>query len=244
MILGRKLIVAIDGVAAAGAKSCNFGMSQDFIKACSPANGRVLTKIPTTYEWSLSCDCLVPNSIFANRAVDMIKEGTKCFVTFTDGQGFRRCGDAYIKSCDYAGSVGSLATFKVTFEPSGPLQTYLAPEPEPFTEGNGIELTAQGDSDFSLDESETLNTYGVGFTTTKTANVTVKARSANWAFINIPFDADTKEAVGHADTQPFDEKSKITGTGNKTFQLTAGTYTILMTNQYLQQPFRVFVVME
>ena len=243
MILGRKLIVAIDGVAVAGAKSCNFGMSQDFIKACSPANGRVLTKIPTTYEWSLSCDCLVPNSIFANRAVDMIKEGTKCFVTFTDGQGFRRCGDAYIKSCDYAGSVGSLATFKVTFEPSGPLQTYLAPEPEPFTDGNGIELIAQGDSDFSLDESETLNTYGVGFTITKTANVTVQSR-ANWAFINIPFDADTKAAVGHAETRPFDEKSKITGTGNKTFQLTAGTYTILMTNQYLQQPFLVIVVME
>lgn len=243
MTLGRKLIVAIDGVAAAGAKSCNFGMSQDFIKACSPANGRVLTKIPTTYEWSLSCDCLVPNSIFANRAVDMIKEGTKCFVTFTDGQGFRRCGDAYIKSCDYAGSVGSLATFKVTFEPSGPLQTYLAPEPEPFTEGNGIKLTAQGDSDFSLDRSETLNTYGVGFTITKAANVTVQSR-ANWAFINIPFDAGTKEAVGHADTRPFDGKSKITGTGNKTFQLTAGTYTILMTNQYLLQPFRVFVVME
>lgn len=243
MTLGRKLIVAIDGVAAAGAKSCNFGMSQDFIKACSPANGRVLTKIPTTYEWSLSCDCLVPNSNFANRAVDMIKEGTKCFVTFTDGQGFRRCGDAYIKSCDYAGSVGSLATFKVTFEPSGPLQTYLAPEPEPFTEGNGIELIAQGDSDFSLDESETLNTYGVGFTITKTAKVTVQSR-ANWAFINIPFDADTKAAVGHAETRPFDEKSKITGTGNKTFQLTAGTYTILMTNQYQQSLFPVLVVME
>lgn len=243
MILGRKLIVAIDGVAVAGAKSCNFGMSQDFIKACSPVNGRVLTKIPTTYKWSLSCDCLVPNSIFANRAVDMIKEGTKCFVTFTDGQGFRRCGDAYIKSCDYAGSIGSLATFKVTFEPSGPLQTYLAPEPEPFTEGNGIELIAQGDSDFSLDGSETLNTYGVGFTITKTANVTVKSR-ANWAFINIPFDADTKDAVRHADTRPFDGKSKITGTNNKTFQLTAGTYTILMTNQIIQNPFRVLIVME
>ena len=243
MIHGRNLIVAIDSVAVAGAKSCNFGMSQDFIKACSPANGRVLTKIPTTYEWSLSCDCLVPNSIFANLVVDMIKEGTKCFVTFTDGQGFRRCGDAYIKSCDYAGSVGSLATFKVTFEPSGPLQTYLAPEPEPFSEGNGIELTAQGDSDFSLDGSETLNTYGVGFTITKAANVTVKSR-ANWAFINIPFDASTKEAVGHADTQPFDGKSKIAGTNNKTFQLTAGTYTILMTNPTQENPFRVLVVME
>ena len=243
MTLGRKLIVAIDGVAAAGAKSCNFGMSQDFIKACSPANGRVLTKIPTTYEWSLSCDCLVPNSIFANRAVDMIKEGTKCFVTFTDGQGFRRCGDAYIKSCDYAGSVGSLATFKVTFEPSGPLQTYLAPEPEPFPDGDGVALIVAGDDDFSFDHDALLDTYGVGFTIDKAAKVTVTAIT-DWAFIDVEFTDEIKQAVGMLDTRPFDDKTKITGTGNKTFQLTAGTYTILMTNQYLQQPFRVFVVME
>ena len=52
MILGRNLKVIIDGIQVAGAKSCEFDISQEFITACSPTNGRVLIKIPTTYDWS------------------------------------------------------------------------------------------------------------------------------------------------------------------------------------------------
>lgn len=126
MIHGRNLIVAIDGVAVAGAKSCKLQLSQDFIEACAPDSGRVHEKIPTTYDWSVSVDCLVPNSTLSVSLKDKLIAGTKCLLTFTDGSGDNRAGFVYIKSCDESGNIGSLATFSASFESTGPLYKYSA----------------------------------------------------------------------------------------------------------------------
>ena len=121
MIHGRNLIVSLDGVAIAGAKSCRLSISQDFLKACSPTASRVFDKIPTTYDWGVSADCLIPASTLSVSLTDKLIAGTKCLLTFTDGSGQNRAGWVYVKNCDESGSIGSLATFSASFESTGPL---------------------------------------------------------------------------------------------------------------------------
>ena len=124
MILGRNLIVSIDGVPVAGSKSCQFQISQNFIQACAPTNGRTKRKIPTDYDWSMSVDCLIPSSTLSVSLVDKLIAGTRVLLTFTDGSGQNRAGFAYVKSCDEGGSVGSLATFSASFESDGALYKF------------------------------------------------------------------------------------------------------------------------
>ena len=134
---GRNLIVALDGVPIAGAKSCKFNIAQNFLKACSPTDGRAKNKIPTDYDWSVSCDCLIPNSNPPVSLKDKLIAGTKCLLTFTDGDGDNRAGFVYVKSCDEDGTIGNLAKFSASFESSGALYKYVKYTPALFTEGNG-----------------------------------------------------------------------------------------------------------
>lgn len=124
MTLGKNLLVYIDGFAIAAAKSCQLSISQDFIQACSPDSGRVMEKIPNTYDWSISADCLVEDSTQPEDAINKLIEGTKVMLRFTDQSNQNRAGFAYIKSCNQSGAVGSLATFSISFESSGPLYRY------------------------------------------------------------------------------------------------------------------------
>lgn len=101
-------------------KSCTLSVSQDFIQACAPNEGRTLRKIPTTYDWGVSCDCLMANSQYAKMLIDAVRDGTKFTVQFTV-LGFKVKGDVYIKSCEIQASKGSLAKLSVSFETSGPL---------------------------------------------------------------------------------------------------------------------------
>lgn len=141
MTHGRNLIVALDGVAIAGAKTCSLQLSQNFIETCSPDSGRVHEKKPTTYDWSVSVDCLVPNSNLPVSLKDKLIAGTKCLLTFTDGDGDNRAGFVYVKSCDESGNIGSLATFNASFEPSGPLYKYTRYTPTSFSESQNVALT-------------------------------------------------------------------------------------------------------
>ena len=124
MILGKNLIVSLDGVAIAGAKSCQLEMTRQFLQTCSPTESQVLDKVPTLYDWSLSCDGLIPASSVTVNLEDKLISGTKCFITFTDSIGNNRAGFVYVKSCRQSGSVGSLATYSVSFESTGALYKY------------------------------------------------------------------------------------------------------------------------
>lgn len=101
-------------------KSCDLDVSQDFIKACSPTDDRTFTKIPTTYEWSVSSDCLMATSQYAKQLIDAVRNGTKYTLQFIVC-GFKVKGDVFIKSCKITATKGSLAKLSVTFETSGPL---------------------------------------------------------------------------------------------------------------------------
>lgn len=138
MILGKNLIVSLNGTPIAAAKSCTFTVSQDFLQVCSPTTSRVFEKIPTTYDWSMSVNGLIANSSLPNSLINLLKEGTKVMLMFTDNSNQKRAGFAYVKVCEEGGSIGALATFSASFESTGPLYNYTALTPELFTEGNGV----------------------------------------------------------------------------------------------------------
>ena len=125
MIHGDDILVTtnISGsqAAVAASKSCDFDISQDFIKACPPNSGRTFIKIPTTYDWSVSCDCLMVKSQYAQQLINAVRNGTKYTLQFIVC-GFKVVGDAYVKSCRIKASKGSLAKLDVSFESSGDLR--------------------------------------------------------------------------------------------------------------------------
>ena len=124
MLHGDDIYVTIDingqQQPIAAAKSGDFDISQDFIKACAPNSGRTFIKIPTTYEWSVSCDCLMATSQYAKKLIDAVRNGTKYTLQFIVC-GFKVVGDVYVKFCRIQTSKGSLAKLAVSFESSGDL---------------------------------------------------------------------------------------------------------------------------
>ena len=124
MIHGDDIYVTIDlngqQQPIAAAKSGDFDISQDFIKACAPNSGRTFQKIPTTYDWSVSCDCLMATSQYAKKLIDAVRNGTKYTLQFIVC-GFKVVGDVYVKSCRIQTSKGSLAKLAASFESSGDL---------------------------------------------------------------------------------------------------------------------------
>ena len=141
MIHGRNLIVSLDGVAIAGAKSCRLSISQEFLKACSPTASRTFDKIPTTYDWGVSADCLIPASTLSVSLTDKLIAGTKCMLTFTDGSGQNRAGWVYVKNCDEAGPIGSLATFSASFESTGELYKYEMYTANDYAHGASVRIS-------------------------------------------------------------------------------------------------------
>ena len=124
MIHGDDIYVTIDlngtQQPIAAAKTGNLSVSQDFIKACAPNEGRTFRKIPTTYDWSVSCDCLMSTSRYAKMLLDAARNGTKLTLQFLV-LGFKVKGDVYVKSCDIQSTKGNLAKLAISFESSGPL---------------------------------------------------------------------------------------------------------------------------
>ena len=124
MLHGDDIYVTIDlngqQQPIAAAKSGDFDISQDFIKGCAPNSGRTFKKIPTTYDWSVSSDCLMATSQYAKQLIDAARNGTMYTLQFIVC-GFKVVGDVYVKSCRIQTSKGSLAKLAVSFESSGDL---------------------------------------------------------------------------------------------------------------------------
>lgn len=124
MIHGDDIYVTTDiggtQMPVAAAKTGNLSINQDFIKACAPNEGRTFRKISTTYDWGVSCDCLMTTCQYAKMLIDAVRNGTKYTLQFIV-LGFKVVGDVYVKSCDIQSTKGNLAKLSVNFESSGPL---------------------------------------------------------------------------------------------------------------------------
>ena len=126
MIHGDDILVTtnIGGsqVAVAACKSCSFDISRNYLSACSPTSGVTKKKIPTDYDWSVSCDCLVVNPQYAKQWINAVKNGTELTLQFLM-VGFKVVGKAFVKSCKANGAKGSLANLSVQFEGSEGIDT-------------------------------------------------------------------------------------------------------------------------
>ena len=126
MIHGDDILVTtnIGGsqVAVAACKSCSFDISRNYLSACSPTSGVTKKKIPTDYDWSVSCDCLVANPQYAKQFLDALTGGTELTLQFLM-VGFKIVGKAFVKSWKANGAKGSLATLSVQFEGSEGIDT-------------------------------------------------------------------------------------------------------------------------
>lgn len=193
MIHGRNLIVALDGVAVAAAKTCSLDIDQSFLEACSPVSGRTHTKIPTTYDWGVSVDGLIANNSSPTVSLqDRLIAGTKCLLTFTDGSGNLRAGYVYVKSCKESGPVGGLATYSASFESTGELYDYEVKHTEEFNEGHSV-LMDIVNGQIILDGETEYNIYGVQISNAD--KVILIADDDIVAITNAPFNAAMKEEI-------------------------------------------------
>ena len=220
MTLGKNLIVSIDSVPVAGAKSCQFQISQKFINVCSPTAIRVLNKKPTTYDWSMSVDCLIPISTLTVSLVDKLIAGTRVLLTFTDGDGDNRAGWAYVKSCDEAGSVGSLATFSASFEADGELYKYSAYNNGSFPqEGEGFLLGIDNNGiRFDYDQQRQGGPYVVEVAPNTQGTVLIFT-NAVWAVLGNMDLADVLSAMDRGDSQLLEEDTTKYGNSPSTYKL-------------------------
>ena len=197
MKLGKDLIVSIDGTTIAATKSCRFSISQNFLTVCSPDSGRAKGKVPTDYDWGISVDCLIPSSSLPKSLSDILINGTKVVLTFTDGSNQNRAGWAYVKSCEQSGSVGSLATFSASFESTGELYDCEIKRTEEFHEGQGV-IMGISDGDVVLSRDQ-YNVYGVQISNAD--KVVLFTDDDIVAITNAPFNAAMKSEIYNEDPQ-------------------------------------------
>ena len=226
MIHGRNLIVALDGVAVAAAKTCSLDIDQNFLEACSPVSGRTHTKIPTTYGWGVSVDGLVANNSSPTVSLqDQLIAGTKCLLTFTDGSGNLRAGYVYVKSCKESGSVGGLATFSASFESTGPLYKCAIFHIGYFSEGESKEVSVSGAGVISYLWTGGAGILGVGFTTSKRARL-VSFLTGSWVVYNTSF-GDVKNYLSNQDGITLNSYAVAHNKTLGDIYIDPGTYTML-----------------
>lgn len=226
MIHGRNLIVALDGVAVAAAKTCSLDLDQNFLEACSPVSGRTHTKIPTTYDWGVSVDGLVANNSSPTVELeDKLIAGTKCLLTFTDGSGNRRAGFVYVKSCKESGSVGGLATYSASFESTGPLYKYVMFNIDYFAEGYEKDVSVSDTGVISYSWTSGPGIRGVGFVISMRSRL-VSFIPRSWVVYNTSFN-DVKTYLLNQDDITLNAYAVAHNKTPGDIYLEPGTYTML-----------------
>lgn len=108
--------------AIAACKSCSFDIRRNYLSTCSPTSGVAKKKVPTDYEWSVSCDCLITNPQYTKQLLNALIDGTELTLQFILG-GFKIVGNAFVKSWKPNGAKGNLANLSVQFEGSEEIDT-------------------------------------------------------------------------------------------------------------------------
>ena len=119
---GNNIIVLMDGVAIAAAKSCTITKKVEAIETANSASGRAKSYIPGLREWSVSVRALVTSmpDFFVNPG-----QSVRLSIAVRDNYGEyttdRVTGTAIIESAKITGTVGNLATAEVKFLGTGEL---------------------------------------------------------------------------------------------------------------------------
>lgn len=120
---GNNIIVLMDGVAIAAAKSCTISKKVEAIETANSADGRAKSYIPGLREWSVSVRALVTSmpDFFTNPG-----QKVSLSIAVRDNNGEytadRVTGTAIIESAKITGTVGNLITAEVKFLGTGSLE--------------------------------------------------------------------------------------------------------------------------
>jgi len=162
MILGKDLIVSINGTAVAASKGCSLKMQQNYIKSCSPTDGRTKRKIPTDYDWSVSTDCLIADTAYADSIIDLLTAGTEVTLRWYDTELHqKRKGQAIIASIDENAPVNSLSTLSITLEGSGQLGKFDSSDYPFYLDGTLFTQAAAPDANGVFPIGGTVDANGV-----------------------------------------------------------------------------------
>lgn len=120
-LLGRKLIIKLNGVAIAGAKSCEIDIQCDSLEVASDSQQEWREFIKGRKEWSVSCGHLIPATGTPMKSdADMV--GTTVTVTMQTGlSGDTLTGQAIVRQWRATAAEGALANGSFAFRGSGPL---------------------------------------------------------------------------------------------------------------------------
>jgi hypothetical protein len=146
---GNNIIVLVDGVAIAAAKSCTITKRVEAIETGNSADGRAKSYIPGLREWSVSVRALVTSmpDFFTNPG-----QTVRLSIAVRNNGGEyttdRVTGDAIIESAKITGTVGNLATAEVKFLGTGALERPRVRlrdnQGTPLNDSQGIHLYAIG----------------------------------------------------------------------------------------------------
>ena len=121
VILGRNLIVKVNGSAIAGAKSCEINIQSDDIEVASATEMQWREFVAGRKEWSVSCGHLIPASGTPLKSSSQMV-GTNVTLTVESGlTGDTLTGSAIVKKWSASGPVGSLANGSFAFRGTGAL---------------------------------------------------------------------------------------------------------------------------
>ena len=119
-ILGKNLIVSVNGTAIAGAKSCRLQISGENIRRASATNATWCEFIAGRKKWTVACDHLLPKTGTPLRSSAAM---VNTVVTLTVGvEQDTLSGSAIVMTWEVSGAVGTLAVGSFQFQGSGPLQ--------------------------------------------------------------------------------------------------------------------------
>ena len=120
IIKGNDLIISLDGVAIAGAKSCDIEVDADLKEVSSPQSGRFRTYKAGRKSWSVRVNRLVADDDTVSR--HLLRAGTLYDLSayVRNNESFDRVdGQAYLQHADASGSRGGLVAGSWVFVGNG-----------------------------------------------------------------------------------------------------------------------------
>ena len=157
MILGKDLVLAINGTPLAAARSCSIDKQQSFLPVASPTSGRYEQSLPERLAWSISADALV-GTMDAYKTLDAaMDDGTLLTIRYYDTEyNLNKTGTAYIESLRLE---GSLMKMSVTLKGNGPISTYQgeAITMELVDSHDGERVDVSSESAYFVDDDSSTN---------------------------------------------------------------------------------------
>ena len=123
MLHGRDLILSINGVAVAGAKSCEVSVSSGSTEVSSPTDGQWRHYIADRKEWSVTCGVLFVDDSQTHPLTDpkaMVGTEVTLRTAMRDGSDYLQ-GSAIVTAWRVTGTVGNLMQGTFSFRGNGSL---------------------------------------------------------------------------------------------------------------------------